>query len=83
MLVSRRDLFDATSYGPLSVLNVDGAAADNAADAVGFGNCRDERGVHTDAFIDHWFGSVIDILSTPDAHEKEAADWFAVFGVEA
>lgn len=74
---------------PLIVMNVCGSAADNAADTLGWNNYRDDKGNHTDEFIDQWVLSVSSILasirdcfSVSEAEAKEAQEWFATRGID-
>lgn len=80
-----RDLFEACreSDAPLSVMNVAGSAADNAADIIGWMNRYDASGRATREFVEAWYKSVISILSERDCHEQSAAEWFAVRGCRA
>lgn len=85
MKITRRELFNLTRENdtPDHVVNLSGAAGDNAADVVGLANRYDARGQFTDAFVDAWFNSVIDRLSTSDMHTPADAAWFKAHGVEA
>lgn len=70
---------------PLSVMNVCGMAADNAATTVK--NYRDENGNHTDEFIDSWVLSVSSVLADAGCYFSkveaiEVREWFAARGID-
>jgi len=85
--MDHRKTFDECGLNetPLSVLNVCGMSADNAATMVE--NYRDENGNHTDAFIDAWVLSVSSVLANMNYYfspeeAKEAREWFEVRGID-
>jgi len=78
---TNRELFEKCRGAvPLSVLNVAGSAADNAALTIDENGGKFIRGEFTDEFIAYWILSVEGILSDSDC-EQEARDWFEAAGV--
>lgn len=78
---SIRALHELTNDCPLeSVQVIHGSAGDNAADTIGHANRHDANGQKTDDYLEHWIGSVQDLLSSCEATE-EARAWFAAHGI--
>jgi uncharacterized protein (DUF1330 family) len=75
-----REVFEACSnVVPLSVMNVCGSAADNAAATINENGGRFVQGEFTDEFITIWANTVAGILNDFEC-EQEARDWFESVG---